>query len=154
KDFASDLSMRPGERNLVENPSSELLRRLRHHAAAEAAVEVERRLVVGQCPHHHALQPALRQVTLGGREQPPAEAEALEFGAQVKFVDLAVEMQAPRAVAAVVGVAGDLVAEHQYADAAAFSDRAGPPLRAATVDQLGELGPGDDALVGRTPRFV
>src|SRR5579871_138162 len=87
-------SVRPGEGDLVEDLASELFGRLRHHATAEAAVEVKRRLVVGQRPHHHALQPALGEVALGGREQAAAEAEALEFGTQIKLVDFAVEMQA------------------------------------------------------------
>src|ERR1700727_1143421 len=63
-------------------------------------------------------------------------------------------MKAARAVAAVIGIAGNLVAEYQHADAAALADRAVPPLRAAAVDQLLQLGAGNDALIGRTPGLV
>jgi len=58
------------------------------------------------------------------------------------------------AIAAIIGVARDLVAERQHADAAAFSDRGIPPLRAAAVDQLFEFGTGDNSLVGRAPRLI
>ena len=70
--------------------------------------------------------PLCSEVAPGGGEQPAAEAEALEFRTQIKLVDLAFEMQAAGAVAAVIGVARDLVAEHQHADAAALADRADP----------------------------
>src|SRR5258705_13161554 len=92
--------------------------------------------------------------TSRGGEPPAAEAEALKLGAQIKLVDLAFEMQAARAVAPVIGVARDLFAEHQPADAAALADRAIPPLRAAAVDQLLQLGAGNDALIGGAPSFV
>ena len=70
--------------------------------------------------------PLCVEILARGGEQPAAEAEALEFGPQIKLVDLAVVEQAASAVAAVVGVAGDLVAELQDGDAAAFADRANP----------------------------
>src|SRR5712675_395355 len=147
-------SVGPGEGDLVERLGPELLRGAGDHAAAEGAVEFRRRIVVGERPDHHALQPALHQIAPGGGEQAAAKAEALEFRPQVELVDLAFEVQAAGAVAAVVGVAGDLVAEHQHADAAALADRAVPPMRAAAVDQLLEFGAGDDALIGRAPGFV
>src|SRR5690242_15533366 len=148
------LSVRPGERDLVERLRPEPLRGARHHATAEHAVEFGSRLVVRERPDHHALQPALGEVALGGREQTPAEAEALEFRTQVKLVDFAFEMQAAGAIAAVVGIAGDLVAKHQYADAAALADCRIPPLRAAAVDQLFQLAAGDNALISGSPSLV
>jgi hypothetical protein len=47
----------------------------------------------------------LHQVALGRGEKPAAETEALKLGAQIELVDLAFEMQAARAVAAVIGIA-------------------------------------------------
>src|SRR6202140_3520671 len=133
-------SVAPGEGNLVERFGPELLRGAGDHAAAQRPVKLRRRFVVGQRPDYHALQAALQEVAARGGEQPAAEAEALKFGAQIKLVDLAFEMQAARAVAAVIGIARDLVAEHQHPAAAALSDRAIPPLRAAAVDQLSQPG--------------
>src|SRR6516165_6645374 len=101
--------VRPGEGDFVERFRPELFGRARHHAAAERAIEFGGGVVVGQRPDHHALQPALPEVALGGREQAAAETKPLELGPQVKLVDLALEMQAARAVAAVIRVAGDLV---------------------------------------------
>src|SRR6266404_324573 len=140
-------SVGPGESDLIERFGPELLGGAGHHAAPERAVEFRGGVVIGQRPDHHALQPALHQVAPSGGEQAAAEAEALEFRPQIELVDLALEMQAAGAVAAVIGVARDLVAEHQHADAAAFADRAVPPLRAATVNQFFELGAGNDALI-------
>ena len=63
-------------------------------------------------------------------------------------------MQAAGAVAAVVGITRDLVAEHQNADPATFADRAFPPMRPAPIDQLVEFGAGNDALIGSAPGFI
>ena len=111
-------------------------------------------VVVGKRPHHQALQAALDQILARGGEQAAAEAQSLEFGPQIKLVDLAVVEQAARAVASVIGVAGNAVAELQDGDAAAFADSRVPPVRAAAVDQLVELVARDDALIGRAPRLV
>ena len=82
-------------------------------------------------------------------KKPATEAETLEFQAEIKLVDLTFgEMQAASPVAAVIGVARDFVAKHQHADAAAFADRAVPPVWAAAVDQLFQFGAGNDALIG------
>src|SRR5579859_5087541 len=90
----------PGEGDLVERLRPESFRRTRHHAAAERAIKFGGGIVVRERPDHHALQAALRQIALGGGEQAAAEAEALEFRAQIKLVDFAFEMQAAGAVAA------------------------------------------------------
>src|SRR6185312_2418132 len=148
------ISVGPGEGDFIERFGPEFLRGAGYHPAAERAVELRRRVVVRERPNHHALQPALHQIAPGGGEQAAAKAEALEFRPQIELVDLAFEMQAAGAVAAVIGVARHLVAEHQHADAAALADRAVPPLRAATVDELFELGAGNDALIGRAPGFI
>src|SRR6195952_6120681 len=87
-------SVGPGEGDLVERLRPELLRGARHHAAAEGAVKLRGRIVVGQGPDHHALEPALQQVAPCSGEQPAPEAEALEFRPQVELVDLALEVQA------------------------------------------------------------
>ena len=50
----------PGEGDLIERLGAEPLGGARDRAAAERAIEFHRRLVVGQRPHHQALQPALR----------------------------------------------------------------------------------------------
>ena len=121
----------PGVGDLIERLGAELLRRARDRAAAERAIEFHRRLVVGQRPDHEALQAALHQILARGGEQSAAEAEPLEFRTQIKLVDFAVIEQAARAVAAVIGVAGDRLAELQDGDAAAFADGADPtsPVR-------------------------
>src|SRR6185437_13023514 len=111
-------------------------------------------IVVRERPDYHALQAALGEVALGGGEQAAAEAEALEFRTQIQLVDFAFEMQAAGTVAAVIGIACDLLAKHQHADAAALADGRIPPLRAAAVDQLFQLGARDDALISRAPGFV
>src|ERR1700722_11470238 len=63
-------------------------------------------------------------------------------------------MQAARAIASVIGVARNLVAELQERDTAAFANRAVPPGGAAPVDQPFQLGARNDALISRPPRFV
>src|ERR1700738_1079038 len=75
----------PGESDLVERLGPEFLRGARDHAAAERAIELRRRIVVGQSPDHHALQPALHEVAPCGGEEPSAEAETLEFRPQIEF---------------------------------------------------------------------
>src|SRR3954452_5036488 len=141
-------SVAPGEGDLVERLGPELLRGARDHAAAECAIKLGRGVVVGERPNHHALKSALHQIAPCGGEQSPADPEPLKLRPQVKLVDLAFELQAARAVAAVVGVASDFVAEHQHADAAAFPNRAVPPMRTAAIDQLLQFGAWNDALVG------
>src|SRR6266702_4962388 len=84
----------PGERDLVERLRAEPLRGPLDHPPAERAIEIRRRLVVGQRPDHHALQTALPEIAPRRGEQPAAEAEALKLGSQVKLVDLAVEVEA------------------------------------------------------------
>src|SRR5206468_11849324 len=83
-----------------------------------------------------------------------AEAKPLEFRPQIELVDFAVIVKAARTVAAVVGVAGHAFAECQHSDPAAFAHRTVPPLGAATVDQLVELRPRDDALISAAPGVV
>src|SRR5215471_8786706 len=144
----------PGEGDLVERFWPEALRRACDHAPAERTVKLGGRIVIRQRPHHHALQAALGEIAARRVEQAPAETETLEFRTQIELVDFALEMQAARAVAAIIGIAGHLVAKHQHADAATFADRAVPPLRATAVDQLFQLGAGYDALISRAPGFV
>src|SRR5262245_23508767 len=63
-------------------------------------------------------------------------------------------MQAARAVASVIGVARDLLAELQQRDAAAFADRAVPPSSPAAIDQPLQFGARNDSLISRTPRII
>src|SRR5690606_40722437 len=121
----------PGVGDLVERLRPEPLRRARDRAAAERAIEFNGRLVVGQRPDHHALQAALPEILARGIEQAAAETQTLKLGPQVKLVDLAVIEKAAGAVASVIGVAGNLLAELQERDAAAFADRGIPPVGAA-----------------------
>src|ERR1700687_2410336 len=85
-------SVGPGAGALVERLGSEFLGTARDHAAAEGTVKLRRRIVVGERPDHHALQPALQQVAPCRGEQPAAEAETLKFRPQIKLVDLAFEV--------------------------------------------------------------
>src|SRR4249920_1561342 len=147
-------SARPGKRDLVEDACSEPFGRAGHRLAGEGAIKADGRLVVGERPDHETLQPALRQVTSCRGEELAAEAEALKLGAQIQLVDLTVIIQAAGAVATVVGIARDGLAEGKHGDAAALANGAVPPLRAAPVDQLVELGSGNDALVRPPPGFV
>src|SRR3979411_1288383 len=151
---ARQSSIGPGEGDLVERLGPEFLRRTRNHAAAERPVKLRGGIVVGQRPDRHALEAALQQIASRGGKQPAAEAETLKFRPQVKLVDFAFEMQAACAVAAVIGIASDLVTENQHAAAPAPADRAVPPLGAAAVDQLLQLGAGNDALISGAPGFV
>src|SRR5262249_16660811 len=73
---------------------------------------------------------------------------------QIELVDLAVVIQAASAVAAVIGVARDGVAEGQYRDPAALADRAVPPVGAAPRDQSMEIASRDHALIGGPPRVI
>src|SRR5262249_13232894 len=77
-----------------------------------------------------------------------------EFRPQIELVDFAVVVEAAGAVAAVIGVARDLVAELQQRDAAALADGAVPPGRAAAVDELFQFGAGDDALIRGPPCLI
>src|SRR5262245_33183159 len=94
----------PGEGDFVQSLNAELLRRARDRTAPQRLVEVDRRLVVGERPHHQALQAALRQVAARRGEETAAEAQPLELRPQVNLVDLAVIEQAARAIPPVVGV--------------------------------------------------
>src|SRR5664280_320698 len=144
----------PGVGDLVERLGAKALRGAGDRAAAERAIEFHRRLVIGQRPHHQALQAALHEVLARGGEQAAAEAQPLELRTQIKLVDFAVIEQAARPIAPVVGVASNLVAELQDGDAAALADGRVPPVRSAPVDQLAELVARDDALIGRPPCLV
>src|SRR6185436_9251177 len=83
-----------------------------------------------------------------------AEAETLILRAEIEFVDLAVIEQAACAVATVVRVTGHLVAEGQNGDAAAFADRAVPPIGSPARHQLFEFQSGDHTLIRAAPRLV
>src|SRR6266487_2679050 len=144
----------PGEGDFVEGAGTEAFGGAGHRLATERPVEADRRLVVRERPDHQALQAALHQVASRRGEQLAAEAEALEFRPQVELVDLAVVIQAARAIAPVIGVTGHAFAECQHRDSAAFANRAVPPCRAAPVDQLVELRPWNDALIRTPPGFV
>src|SRR5262245_66528400 len=101
----------PGEGDLVEGAGAEPFGGTGHRLAAERPIETDRRLVVRERPDHQTLQPALHQVAPRGGEQLTAEAEALEFRPQVELVDLAVVIQAARAIATDVGITGNDFAE-------------------------------------------
>src|SRR5262249_41859898 len=122
--------------------------------AAERAIEFHGRLIVGQGPDHDAFHAALREIAAGRGEQASAEAQALEFWAQIDLVDFTVVVQAAGAISAVVGIAGNLIAEHQDRDAATFADGAVPPVRAAAIDELFQFRAGNHALIGGAPGFV
>ena len=139
---------------LSRSLGSEPLGRAGDRLAAERTVELDRGFVVRQRPHHEALQAALREVLARRGEELAAEAEPLEFRAQVDFVDFAIVVEAACAVAAIVGVPGHAVAEGDDRDPTAFADRAVPPVGAAPVDELVQLGAWDDALIGTPPRLV
>ena len=125
----SSASAIPAEGDLVENARAEFFRRAGDRLAAKRAIKLDGGVVFRQRPDDQRFQPALRQVAARGGEQAAAEAEPLEFGPQVELVDLAVIIEAARAIAPVIGVARDLVAELQERDAAAFANRAVPPRR-------------------------
>src|ERR1700719_3171584 len=64
--FGGSTLIGPGERHLVERFRTEPLRGTRHHPTPERAIEIGRRFVVGQRPHHHALQSALHEIASRG----------------------------------------------------------------------------------------
>ena len=89
-----------------------------------------------------------------GGEQAAPKTQTLEFRPQINLVDLAVVKQAACAVAPIVGIARDAIAELKDCNAAAFADGRIPPVRTTAVDQLVELIARDDALIGRAPRLI
>src|SRR5258705_13322129 len=89
----SQILVGPGESDLVERLEPEFFRGARDHAATERAIELRRRIVVGECPDHHALQAALQEIAAGGGEQGAAEAEALGVPPPRKIVELPSRMQ-------------------------------------------------------------
>src|SRR5207249_10955986 len=113
-----------------------------------------RRLVVGERPDDEALQPALRKVAPRRREQAAAKPQPLKFRAEVKLVDFAVVKKTACAIAAVIRITGNAIAELQQRDAAALGDGVLPPAGSAAADQLFQLGAGDDAAVGCPPGGV
>jgi len=144
-------SVLPAERHLIEALGAEALRGARDRAAAERLVEADRRLIVGQRPDHQAFEPALRKIAPRRRKQPSPEAKPLEFRAEIKLVDLAIVEQTARAIAPVVRVTRDAIAELQQRNAASLGDGVLPPARTAPADQLFQFGAGDDAAIGRPP---
>src|SRR5262249_48944648 len=125
-----------------------------HGLSAQRAIELDGWLVVGQRPDHQALDAALGEVTPRRAEQAAAETKALVLWAQIELVDLALVGEAAGAVAAVVGVARNSVAEHEQRDAAALADRAIPPRCTAPIDQAVQLKSGDDPLISGAPSLV
>ena len=124
----------PAEGDLVENARAEFFRRTGHGLAAKRAIKLDGGVVFRQRPDDQRFQPALRQVAARGREQAAAEAEPLEFRPQIKLVDLAVIMQAARAVCVRNWRSPrDLLAELQQRDAAAFCE-----LRCPTKQRRGD----------------
>src|SRR5262245_10668528 len=91
-------STRPSERHLVERLGPKTLRGARHRLAAKPAVEAHRGFVVRQRPDHEAMQAALAEIAPRGRKQLAAEAKPLEFGPQIKLVDLAIIIEAARTI--------------------------------------------------------
>src|SRR5205807_9050182 len=122
--------------------------------AAESAIELDRILVLRELPHEQRFQRALRQIAPRRREQAPAEAQALEFRPQIKFVDFAVIIEAARPVAPVIGIACDLVAKLKERNAAALANRAFPPRRTAPIDEPTQLGARNNSLIGGPPRLI
>ena len=144
----------PGEGDLVERLVAEALGGARDRAAAQRAIEFDGRIVVRERPDHEAAEPALSEVAPRRREQPAPESEALEFRAQVEFVDLAVVGQAARAVAPVIRVARNALLKHQQRDAAAFANRRLPPGRPAAADEFFEFRARNDAAICAAPGLI
>src|SRR5262245_38799185 len=147
-------SVLPGVGDLVQGLAAESLGGARDRAATQIAVEIDRGFVVGERPDHQAVHAALGEIAPCRLKQLAAKAETLKFGTQIELINLAVVIQAACAIATVVGVARHRVAEDQNGDAAAAPDRAFPPRRAATIDQLVEFRTRDHALVRGAPSFV
>jgi hypothetical protein len=144
----------PGECDFIKRAGAEPFGRARHGAAAQRPIEFDGRVVVGQRPHHQAFETALAEVAPCCGEQTPAKAQSLEFGPQIELVNFSVVRQATGAVAPIIRVTGNPVAEHEQRDATAFTNGRFPPSRAAAADQLLELRPRNNAPVGRSPSFV
>src|SRR5262249_44031190 len=126
----------------------------RNRPSPQCAIETNRRGIIRQCPNHHALDAALRQVASCRRKQAAPEAETLKLRSQVELVDFSLVSQASRPVPAIVSIACNSIPECHYRNSATLADRTFPPLRAAPIDQLVQLRTRDDALVRRTPSQV
>src|SRR5215813_7645051 len=142
----------PGVGDFVQDLAAKPLGGACDCATAQVAIETDGVFIVGQRPDHEAAHPALAQIASRRLKQLAAKAETLKFGPEIKLINLAVVIQAAGAVASVVGVARDCVAEHQNGNAAAPPDRALPPSRPAAIDELVELRSRDHTLVRGTPR--
>ena len=105
----------PAEGDLVEHARAEFFRRAGDGLAAERAIELDRGVVFRQRPDDQAFNPLCARSRRAAVNRRAAEAEPLKFGPQIELVDFAVVVQAARAVASVIGVARDLVAERQDA---------------------------------------
>src|SRR5262245_4119992 len=101
----------PSVGDLVQDLAAESLGGARDRAAAKVAVEIDRDLVVGQRPDHQAVHAALSEIAPRRLKQLAAKAKTLKFGSQIKLINLAVVIQAARAIATVIGIARDCVAE-------------------------------------------
>src|SRR4051812_10565625 len=62
----------PAERDFIQALGAELFRRARDRAAAESAIEADRRFIVGERPDDETFQTALRQITPRRGEQAAA----------------------------------------------------------------------------------
>src|SRR5262249_54107561 len=143
-----------GEGNLVEALAAEALGGTGDCAATEVAVEVHCGFVIREGPYDEAVETALHEVAARPHEQLSAKPQALEFRPQIKLVDFSVVIEAARAIAAVIGVARNVVAKHENGDPASIADRVFPPGRPPPVDELVEFRTGNYALVGGAPRLV
>src|SRR4051812_48532526 len=130
---------RPAEGDLLQRGVAEALDGRIDRLAAEAPVEAAGALIVGERPDDQALDVVAGEIAPDGIEQPPAEADALIFGAQVEFEDLALERQAGGAIAAIGRVAGDDAAEREHHDPRLAVDGMLPPARAAPLDHALEV---------------
>src|SRR5262249_55166173 len=123
-------------------------------AAAQRAVKLDSRLVIGQGPDHEALEPALGEVAPRCSKEAAAEAQPLKLRPQVNFVDFTVVEQAACPIAPVIGVAGDTIAESEQGNTAALANRAFPPRRTTPADQLFQLRARNDTPISISPSLV
>src|SRR5262249_23699244 len=65
----------PGEGDFVERPGAELFRGTGYRAPPQRAVELDGRLVVGQCPDDQALEATLGEVATSRGEKAAAKAQ-------------------------------------------------------------------------------
>src|SRR5215468_6146842 len=101
----------PAKGDLRQRRVAELLDAGVHRMATEPTVEAAGALIVRQRPDHQRAHLVSGEIAPDRREQPPAEAQTLEFRTDVELENLAMVRQARSSIAPIGCIAGDDLSE-------------------------------------------